>query len=118
MKIKKDSVVKEILQATYPDYKGRKFFLNTSGKVSLDNTNWCEGSRVAYKFIRLTETIETGRPLPQVAPWNNPFEGKEIVLPADCACVTERIAYGRECGITIYINPINAVKFIENTPCQ
>ena len=80
MKIKK-SAIKKILDAVFPSYTGRKFFLQPTEKIKFSNTNWSEGTRNTYRCYNL----ETGKvvSIPDFAPWANPIEGNEAALPVN-----------------------------------
>lgn len=99
MKISKTKAVKAILKETFPDYTGRKFYLDNSGKVSFTNTNWCEGSRNAYKAINL----ENGKvqQLSVPAPWANTVEGSTVEIPEGFAVVCWAHFMGLQ-AVTIY----------------
>lgn len=114
MKVKKSDIL-PLLRATFPDYQGRRFFVEVKERTILCNLNWSEGTKRSYKAC----TIE-GKPiiaslhLGNIAPWENQFEGKEISIPENVVLVARNFN-GMSESVTFYINPINA-KFLEN--CQ
>lgn len=101
MKIQKTKAVREILKATFPDYKGRKFFLDDSGKVTFYDTNWGGGTRNYYTAVR----IEDGKvqSLADFAPWANPVEGKTVEIPEGFMIVQRSYFCGVESGVTLYV---------------
>lgn len=96
--------VKHIVNATFPDYKGRKFFLQPSERApkKLDSY-WDEGSRTYYAFYNL-DTQE----VLQVHSNHPMFEAKQPntlrELPVHVVLVSYAISCGRECGVTLYGN--------------
>lgn len=103
MKISKTGAVRKILSETFPDYSGRKFFLDDSGKVTFYDTNWGGGTRNYYTAIRLLDG--KAEKLTDFAPWANPAEGATVEVPEGFAIVQRSIFQGIEGGITIHIHP-------------
>ena len=101
MKISKTQAIKKILSETFPEYTGRKFFADYSGRVTFIDTNWGGGTRNSYKAVNL----ENGKvqPLPVSAPWANPVEGHSVEIPAGCAVVEHSIFCGQDSGITLHM---------------
>ncbi len=98
-----------ILDATYPDYRGRKFKVEFTDKVWLHDTNWGGGSRNYYAFV--TADGER-RYLPSPPPWDNPYEGRGVELPANVLVVEHCYFCGKDLGITIYAHPSYAPKWL------
>lgn len=98
-----------IIDALYPDYKGRKVAIQFTDRVTFSDTNWDGGSKSYYKFIGFDGRVTT---LEVPAPWNNQIEGKTVDLPADVLVVEHSYFCGTDCGITIYANPANAPKLL------
>lgn len=109
VKVKK-SQIKPILEATFPEYRGRTFKISFTTHVTFYNTNWGGGSRNEYKAVRIDGKIAD---IPVLAPWNNPIEGKRVELPADVLVVEHSMFCGTDCGITIHSHPCNAPRWIE-----
>jgi len=109
MKIAKKEV-KNIINkiADLQNYRGRKFFLEVSDKITFSNTNWCEGSRTYYYAVNLS-TGKTGGFSPK-APWNNPVEGKIVEIPSEVAIITRLFFCGNDCGITVHVAPDTVAK--------
>ena len=101
MKIQKTKAVREILKATFPDYKGRKFFMDDSGKVQFYDTNWGGGTRNYYTAIDLRGGKV--QPMTDFAPWANPAEGKTVEIPEGFAVVRRAYFQGVEVGVTIHV---------------
>jgi len=100
-KISKTKAVREILKQTFPDYMGRKFFLDDSGVVLFNDTNWGGGTRNYYAAIRLSDGVV--EKLQDFAPWANPVEGKTVEIPEGFAVVQRSYFCGIEGGITIHV---------------
>ena len=100
-----------LMQTSYPDYKGRKFFIQVCVE-SIDTTSyWDSGSRTYFKFIR--SDGKTMSPLEQ-APWKQTEENRTIKLQQGLACVTRAISCGYECGLTMYLHPSDMPKRLTN----
>src|ERR1700761_3671700 len=98
MKISKTKEVKELLVKTFPEYRGRKFYLNAfSGPKEL-RSFWDEGSRTYYKFINLStfqvHEVHSNHPFFEA---NQPSTLKE--LPVGVALVSYSIFMGKETGV-------------------
>ena len=101
MKISKTKAVREILKATFPDYKGRKFFLDDSGKVTFYDTNWGGGTRNYYTAVRVADGLVEA--LPEMSPWANPVEGKTVDLPEGYILVQRSYFQGVDSGVTLHV---------------
>jgi hypothetical protein len=90
-----------IAKYAYPEYKGRKFFLEYKKEVDTSyNANWCEGTRTYYTFVRL-DNGATMNP-PDVAPWNrDKILNAKTPIPNGAVCVTNSFFCGHDCGITV-----------------
>jgi hypothetical protein len=105
MKITKGShpAIVKLMQKTYPDYKGRKFYLEVK-EGEIDCTSyWDEGSRTYYKFVR-TDGKVFEAPI-NTAPWIQVKENRKIKLIPGLCCITESIFCGHLCGLTIMFCP-------------
>jgi hypothetical protein len=112
MKVSKKQIA-PLLAATFPEYNGRKFFVQAAERVTLWDLNWCEGSRTQYRTATTTgATINNKDTFNHVAPWANMAEGKEIPVPPGAIVASNTISQGRECGITFYIHPSDMPKLI------
>ena len=99
------SDVRDVVSATFPDYKGRTFRVDGSGRVTFHDVNWGGGSRNYYRSFRFADGMAFG--LPESLPWSNPVEGKNIDIPAGWAVVEYTIFCGHDCGITVHVRPEN-----------
>lgn len=102
--------VKDIVKAAYPDYRGRKFFVQFANTVTLYDLNWGGGSRNEYTAISADGKVAH----PHIpAPWAHPYEGAQVNVPTDAVIVKHAVFCGHDCGITIYVNPANAPKWLK-----
>lgn len=107
--------VKEIIQATFPGYKKHKAVIVPGEKVTFYDLNWSGGTRNEYRAC----TID-GRPLDNAynmsapAPWNNPFEGKEIAIPENMVVVQGGHFCGKTSTLFIHVHPANMPKLLTN----
>lgn len=97
--------IKALALSVFPDYKGRKFFVQPTETVTFTNTNWSEGSCTQYKAVMLINGKVQAFHAP--APWVNSVEGKTVALPVNHAVITRAVHCGLECGLTVYLNPAN-----------
>lgn len=84
--------------------------VDATGKVTFHTTNWFEGSLNEYAAVELA-TLEQ-KALKISSPWANVVEGKTIDVPAGFAIVERSIFCGKEMPLIVYLNPINAIKFL------
>ncbi len=96
--------VKHIVVATFPEYKGRKFFLQPSERAPKElRSYWDEGSRTFYAFYNLETQevmhVHSNHPFFEA---NQPSKLRE--LPDHVVLATYVISCGRECGVTLYGN--------------
>ena len=100
--------VAALVNASFPQYRGRTFFVEFTESVTFYNTNWGGGSRNQYHGLS-----NHGQARLHVdAPWNNPIEGKRVDLPQDVVIVCRSVFCGKEAGLTIYTHPTNAPKWL------
>jgi hypothetical protein len=110
MRITKKShpVVYSIARHVYPDYTGRRIFVDYSDTIDTGyNANWSGGTRTFYKFIRLDNGAILN--VPDFAPWKRP-DNEVVKLPPGAACVTHAFFCGHEVGVTVYFPKENQIK--------
>ncbi len=94
--------VKHIVQATFPDYTGRKLFLQPRERAPKElQSYWDEGSRTYYAFYNLDthEVLQVGSNHPFYEP-QKPTTLRE--LPEHIVLVSRAIHWGKETGVTLY----------------
>lgn len=105
--------VREIVKATFPDYKRKKVIIQASETVTFFDLNWSGGTKSEYRAC----TVE-GRPLPSnynmggPAPWNNPFEGMTVNLPPGAVIVKGGYFCGKVSLLYIHVHPSNMPKLL------
>lgn len=100
---KSHPLVKRVLAATFPEYRGRKVRVVEYDRPRLWTVCWDEGSRDTVRLIDLTRGVATLR---SGAPWTNP-EGvlARVDQPEGSLLVVHSISCGRDVGITIVVRP-------------
>lgn len=105
--------VEHVIQATFPEYKGRKVALKAVEKVVVNGLNWDGGSRSCYVGCTLdgkrTGDASIGN---AAAPWANPIEGKEVTVPAGYALVEHSYFCGKNMGLMVYLNPADMPRYL------
>ncbi len=114
MKARKQDIA-PLLAATFPDYRGRRFFVEAASSITLYDLNWCEGVRNAYRAVTL-DGVGLGADklanMNATAPWKNYAEGSVCSVPVGLvvACHSYR---GMHESVTFYINPADMPKVIK-----
>lgn len=108
-------IVRKIIEATFPNYNGRKIKMRAYKPREL-HSYWSGGSRDYFALIN----IQTGSVGHMES--NHPFFeaqrspiGNKFILPPLCILVMHTIFSGKDLGLTLYINPgdINAIELSE-----
>jgi hypothetical protein len=103
--------IKPILEASFPDYTGKKFTVEFAEKITFYDLNWDGGTKNEYCAVNFESE---SKHLPDnFAPWNNPIEGKTVIIPVDVLIVEHSYFCGHDMGIRIYANPVNAPKLLK-----
>ena len=106
-----DSMVRRILNATYPNYRGRKISLVPQSYPLNVKSYWEGGSRSYFVFLRL-DTFQQAA-MPAQSAFDAQIQGAEAVtLPENVACVEHCIFCGKDAGIRIHVNPSNVTKLL------
>ena len=98
--------VKVLVEATFPEYRGRKFRLMASNSVVLADLNWSGGSRSVYRACTIAgqPTGDSSKYNAQ-APWANQAEGQTMPIPPGFVVVEHSDFCGKDMGLRIYVNP-------------
>jgi hypothetical protein len=106
-----DAMVRRIIQATYPDYRGRKIFLCPQSYPLNVKSYWEGGSRSYFVFLKL-DTFERAS-MPAQSAFDAQIRGADsVTLPENVACIEHCYFCGKDAGIRIHINPANATKLL------
>ena len=100
----KNPVLIKILNATFPEYKGRTIRVST-GDVFYPDQSWSGGSRTIWKLVS-----RDGRVFDPGSTYSsglfNPKEAfNPVKIPPQCFIVKHSIFCGRDMGITILVRP-------------
>jgi hypothetical protein len=109
-----DPLVKRIVMATFPSYRGRKISIVPQRYPLNCKSYWDGGSRDYFAFLRL-DTFAVA-PMPAQSAFDRDIRGAEsVTLPAGVICVEHSIFCGRDVGIRIHCNPENLVSMLPAT---
>ena len=100
---------KPIVQATFPAYRGRKFKIVFTTRLTFYDTNWSGGTVNKFAFVRADGAVAK---LFAPAPWVNPIEGRTEDIPEDVLVVKHSYFCGEDAGITIYAHPCHLPKWL------
>jgi hypothetical protein len=99
-----------LMQSAYPEYKGRRFFIEARVDPFYVFSYWFEGSRDYYIFVR-ADGSKMG--LPQSPPWTqHQGENRTAQLVPGLACVRHTICCGNDRGLTLILHPNDLPKGI------
>jgi hypothetical protein len=113
MKILKSKYPKlvDLMTKIYPDYKGRKFYLEITSEEFDTTSYWDEGSRTYFIFVKSNgETLH----LPETHPFYQTTKENRIAkLSPGIACVKHAFFCGFDCGLTLMLHPSDVPQVIE-----
>ena len=106
--------VTQIVNATYPEYRGRKIRIGAAEKVSLHDLNWSGGSRSTYRACTLEgEILGSSAKFNAMAPWDSrQVEGQSLPLVPGACVVEHSIFCGKDSGLRIYVHPADMPKLL------
>lgn len=94
-------------------YAGNKFKVVVTEKTSLISTYWSGGTKYHYSLVNMaTGQHERIAADSAPAPFGKDYDGAVIELKPGIALVEHSIFCGRDTGLTFYIHPDNAGKFL------
>jgi hypothetical protein len=96
------------------DYTGRKFRVQIVNSVTIpaDAGVWGGGSREIYKAIRLDDGVSVALGSTE-APWSLQRKDNTIMLQPGYAVVLHSHFCGTDMGLTFFVHPANAGKFLK-----
>ena len=95
----KNKKLVEFANSIYPDYTGRKYFIQKWDGTEIDCTSyWDGGSRTYFKFVNVNGNILN---LPETSPWKQENENRKAELIPGLCCIEHSYFCGHDCGITI-----------------
>ena len=104
MKAKKGDVWFLVKEA-FPDYRGRKFYVQPVESVTFHDLNWGGGTRNEYVLVELGSGKTAS--LPHAPPWRNPIEGQTVAMRPGYAVAKHADFCGHDCGITVLVHPVD-----------
>lgn len=112
-------MVKKIAKLAFPDYKGRKFFLETVSSPIDVRSYWDGGSRDYFNFIRL-DTLSCFGEIPAQSINDKPMiNADNVILPEGLACVRHSYFCGKDSGLTVMVcDGKDNQKFLEDNTKQ
>jgi hypothetical protein len=107
-----DKSVKMVAKVAFPDYAGRKFYFEVQ-KSGLDcRSFWQDGSREYFRFVRLADSAVSVE-VPAQSGFDRPINGLEsVIIPEGFVCVRHSFFCGRDCGLTVVVNPANVAALL------
>jgi hypothetical protein len=106
-----DPLIRRILKATYPAYRGRKIRIVPQRYPLNCKSYWEGGSRDYFAFVRL-DTFAVAS-MPAQSAFDKDIRGAEsVTLPSGVICVEHSIFCGKDVGIRIHVNPENLVSML------
>ncbi len=98
--------VARLVNATFPEYRGRRFVIEARETVTLHDLNWSGGTRNQYRTATLDgQAVGQSDRYNRMAPWENPAEGCTLQIPSGFVVVCRRQFQGRERPLAIYAHP-------------
>lgn len=106
-----DVLVRRIVSATYPAYRGRKITLCPQSYPLNVKSYWEGGSRSYFAFLRL-DTFQASA-MPAQSGFDQQIQGADsVTLPEGIACVEHVYFCGTDLGLRIHVNPANMAKLL------
>ena len=100
--------LRSIVNAVYPEYKGKKIKFIPTTKVHISDTYWGGGTRSTWRAVNLSTKVS--KPFPNIPPpqFGGPSSVLEMTLFPGMAVVEHSIFCGEDMGLTFYIHPEDA----------
>jgi len=113
---KSNPVARALIEATFPDWKGRRVHLGCAQNVTVYNLNWAGGSRNVYRWVEISEALERGTAAATASPGPGGIlrdeEGKTYPVPVGFACVEHVMFQGKDAGVYIRVNPADLIPLL------
>lgn len=103
IKVKK-AEIRPILEASFPQYAGRRFEVVLAETCYLSDTYWSGGTRSQYVFVPMDG--RNVRKLDSLQnPWESKVEGSTVKMSVDFVIVEHSVFCGQDMGIKIHAHP-------------
>lgn len=107
--------VAKLVDATFPEYKGRKFRIVASTTVCLQELNWSGGTKSQYRAASFEgDYLGSADKFSLLAPWANKAEGVVVPIPHGTVVVEHTIFTGRDLGLRIWVHPSDMPRFVKS----
>lgn len=95
-------------------YTGKKFKARVCETMTIpsDAGLWSGGTRYTYQVIRLSDGAAINPVEHNASPWNPSRKDVEVRLEPGIAVVNHSMFCGKDMGLTFYVHPDNAAKFL------
>ena len=104
--------IKRMAKLAFPNYTGRKFKLNNSGRPVNVTSYWDGGSRDYYAAVNLTTGESLAVPQNGTPFDGGPIEPNGVRVPAGFVIAEHSIFAGQDMGITFHVDPETATAFL------
>ena len=104
--------ITEMTHIAFPNYRGRKYKIDNSGRPVNITSYWSHGSRDYFVIVDL----ETKKILP--IPQNGtifdggPIVNDGVIVPPGFVIIEHSLAMGQDFGITFHVDPDTAISFL------
>lgn len=95
-----------MVQHVFPDYNGRHFKAEFTPSITLYNTLWDGGSKNEYAAVNMAGVSHA------MPTFSEHGIGQKVEVEAGTAIVMRMWFCGRDIGVTIYMNPTDAPRWI------
>ena len=106
-----DQFLRDLIARSFPGYKGKKIQIKETENVNT-NSYWSGGSRSDYVAIRLDDLACIDLPENEYLNLAEHSARSSTPVPAGIVLVEHVIFRGKDLGIKIHVNPINATKLL------
>ena len=108
-----EATVKQIAKKAFPDYTGRKFYLEAQQHPLDLRSSWQDGSREYFRFVRLAD-MQASQEVPAQSGYDRPVSGLDsFMVPEGFVTVRHTFFCGHDCGLTVIANPANIAKLLQ-----
>ena len=100
-----DSTVKAIIKASFPDYRGRKVYVDPSDRPVDVRSYWSGDSRDYFTVVDMRTLRAVGVPQNGTPYEGGPISQDGVIPPVGYAIVEHSFFCGKDAGITIHVHP-------------
>ena len=100
MQINSKHPLYRLARDTYPEYTGRRVFVQATHEISFFDLNWSGGTKRTYTIIRADGASVDG--FDHNHPAHNQYEGKTVPMSPEYMVIVRSWFCGKDAGITVY----------------